>query len=154
MLTSILTLNIDNLFFSEMLTFSLLKVYSNIDIDIIHYIFDYRFVKEKVKVKYRPLVNFLCLYLHHSLTGSAPSPPLTDCKRGCLRVYREPDHQSVGHAVCLPAPLCTGRDREGQQDIPRPHRQVGQQGRQHSSGEGQKEFQHRSSCGQNPSSSC
>lgn len=52
MLTSILTLNIDNLFFSKMLTFSLLKVYSNIDIDIIHYIFDYRFVKEKVKVKY------------------------------------------------------------------------------------------------------
>lgn len=30
------------------MTFSLLKVYSNIDIDIIHYIFDYRFVKEKV----------------------------------------------------------------------------------------------------------
>lgn len=48
MLTSILTLNIDNLFFSKMLTFSLLKVYNNIDIDIIHYIFDYRFVKEKV----------------------------------------------------------------------------------------------------------
>lgn len=92
MLISILILNIDNLFFFKMLIFFFLKVYSNIDIDIIYYIFDYWFVKEKVKVKYRLFVNFLCLYFYYLLIGFVLSLFFIDCKRGCFRVYREFDY--------------------------------------------------------------